>query len=47
MDLTATFERVKAAGRSLLRMSGERVNEILLAVADEMLAQAALHIGGE
>ncbi len=41
MDLTATFERVKAAGRSLLRMSGERVNEILLAVADEMLAQAA------
>lgn len=41
MDLTATFEKVRAAGRSLIRMSEERVNEILLAVADETLKQAA------
>lgn len=41
MDLTATFERVKAAGRSLVRVPGERINEILLALADEMLKQAA------
>lgn len=41
MDLTATFEKVRVAGRSLIRMSEERVNEILLAVADETLKQAA------
>lgn len=41
MDLTATFEQVRVAGRSLIRMSEERVNEILLAVADETLKQAA------
>lgn len=41
MDLTATFEKVRVAGRSLIRMSEERVNEILLAVAEETLKQAA------
>lgn len=41
MDLTATFEKVRVAGRSLIRMSEERVNEILLAVAEETLIQAA------
>lgn len=41
MDLTATFEKVRVAGRSLIRMSEERVNEILLAMADETLIQAA------
>lgn len=39
MDLTATFERVKAAGRSLIRMPEERVNGILRALADETLRQ--------
>ena len=39
MDLTATFGRVKAAGRSLAGMPAGRVNEILRAVADEAVKQ--------
>lgn len=40
MDLTSTFERVKAAARQLVRLPEEKVNEILHAVADEALAQS-------
>lgn len=39
MDLTTTFERVKAASRGLVALSVERVNDILRAVADEAVAQ--------
>ena len=39
MDLTTTFERVKAASRGLVALSVERVNDILCAVADEAVAQ--------
>lgn len=39
MDLTTTFERVKAASRGLVALSIERVNDILRAVADEAVAQ--------
>ena len=40
MDLTSLFERARAAGRELLQLPVERVDEILRAVADEALAQS-------
>ena len=40
LDLTSLFERARAAGRELLQLPVERVDEILRAVADEALAQS-------
>lgn len=39
MDLTLLYEGARAAGRDLLQWPAERVDEILLAVADEAVAQ--------
>ncbi len=39
MDLTLLYEGARAAGRDLLQWPAERVDEILLAVADEVVAQ--------
>ena len=40
MDLTTLFAEAKAAGRGLLQLPVERVNDILRAVADEAVAQS-------
>lgn len=40
MDLRETFEQVQAASRELAMMEPERVNEILLALADETVCRA-------
>ena len=33
------FEQVQAASRELVMLEGDRINEVLLAVADEAVAQ--------
>lgn len=40
IDLTAQFEQAKAASLQLVGMTSERINEVLLAVADETLKNA-------
>lgn len=40
IDLTAQFEQAKAASLQLVGMTSERINEVLLAVADETLENA-------
>ncbi len=39
MELKQTFEQVQAASRELVMLDNDRINEILLAVADEAVAQ--------
>ena len=39
MDLKRTFEQVQEASRELVMMEGDLINDILLAVADEAVAQ--------
>ncbi len=39
MELKQTFEQVQEASRELVMLEGDRINDILLAVADEAVAQ--------